>query len=385
MRSAPLSLLLLTPLFLACGDKDGGGGSDSGPGDGGDGDSGTTGVEPGPCEGDRTIDGSASYEALVDEACTSISGSLTVSGVPIIELGLLTSIGGDLTADDTGGLSRLLLPSLESVGGAVTLSGTVLEDVELPLLATTGSAVRLELAEDLAEVALGLTTVGGNLSIRGGVTNVDLDALTTVEQLRVDGTASPPALSLSSAVQVGALGNDSDPMVLSRLVAPDLAVVGGSMGVALTGGSLELASLEQIWGACVIEGVAGGAAGASLPALFDVGAQVELRGSFDGTAAIAIPSLQNTGGDVEITATGLASVDLAGLETTGAAFRVEGTDVLSSLDASALGQVGGNLQFIDNASLPTCDAVDIVNQVTAAGGVGGSTTVSGNLADGCSL
>jgi hypothetical protein len=50
---------------------------------------------------------------------------------------------------------------------------------------------------------------------------------------------------------------------------------------------------------------------------------------------------------------------------------------------SALSGIGGNYQVSNNVLLPTCSAVALRTQVQTNGALTGSSTISGNLTDGC--
>ncbi|MBC7544051.1 MAG: hypothetical protein H7338_15105 [Candidatus Sericytochromatia bacterium] len=118
---------------------------------------------------------------------TAITGNLTVTapGLAAVNLPNLTTIGGNLTIDTQASLTQAILPSLQTVTGALSLQANpLLATVGLSSLTSVGST--LTISGDAALTSLaglsGLTSVGTALTINNNaaLTTLGLTALLNV-------------------------------------------------------------------------------------------------------------------------------------------------------------------------------------------------------------
>ncbi len=204
------------------------------------------------------------------------------------------------------------------------------------------------------------------------------------DQAALDAFLAEECGTLSGALTVQ--GTDD----VTVLDLPQLRSVAGS--VTVEGNSLLEAIrtpvLSDIGGDLVLGGAGTDLSNPQL-ATVSMASLRELSGSLSvvGTPQLADLDLQrlfSVAGSASIMGTALTKPTLPALDTVGGSLVIQGNDSLIALGLGVLGTVGGDLQIRSNPKLPTCDAVALSEQLAAAGGVGGSVSIAGNLTDKCS-
>jgi hypothetical protein len=311
------------------------------------------------CDSAVVIEGDLAVDAVADLDCVcSVSGDLTVTASSA-SLPHLLSVGGTvgvtsaevttlslpaLTEAGTlkllgSGLSVLALSELRSVGGEVEVSGlAALEEIRLPELSSVGGTFRVDGVESSLLVVDRLAAVGGAFVVR------EAPRLTEIRGTR----------SLST------LGGD---LLLETL--PSLASVDDFAELAEAPESVVLRDL----GAVTLNG---------FHRLVDVGGDVIVEHCSGLLEARGFPDLERIGGAL-IWRVNPAVTTWDGLNflvDIGADFRVEENAVLEALPSiQRLEHVGGDFVVRDNPLLPTVSAENVAAQVE----VDGDVEISGNL------
>lgn len=196
-----------------------------------------------------TVTSLLELRALAGQNCSGITGTLTVSGAEVVDLGAfyrLESVNGDLEVMDNANLQYVSFPQLEGVGGALEVVGNdslfVASFPNLPvvggLLGGAGTAIRIADNPELYGVyASVLRSVGGDrIQVLDNPELIDLgfSALTTfigtLEVQRnpllcaslVDALGAQMGLSVAEIINSG---NDEDCPPLGNL--PPVALPGG--------------------------------------------------------------------------------------------------------------------------------------------------------------
>jgi hypothetical protein len=285
------------------------------------------------CTGDVTITTSQEFDAFVARGCTSVSGTLTISGTDLTSVCLprLTSVtsrvcsargcSGGLVVAGNDGLTSLSLPALAT--GGVEIYGNALASLTLPALTSTGS--RLEVSGDPALTTLSLPVLAasdGGLHVYNNpsLTTLSLPVLATVGTLSVWGTA------------------------LTTLSLPVLATVTGDLSVSN-------AALTTF----------------SLPVLVTVGGPSGLSVSDNAAlTTFSLPMLATVGGRYHLYANpALTSFSLPVLATVGS-LQIANNPALTSVSLPALTTASAFLGITDNTAYPQCAAEAILAQLTAA-------------------
>jgi len=192
-----------------------------------------------------------------------------------------------------------------------------------------------------------------------------LEALSGVTHVVGSVTVSGPALvDLAPLASLRCVDGD-----LRVEDCPSLAHLTGLEGLLDVGGNLVVG-----WNGALVDTD-------GLASLGRIGGSIWLTAN-PSMGSARLPSLATLGSHLLVTeCAALASVDLAALAATGGDLELSYCGALSSLAGlGALEAVGGDVSIEENASLPTCEADDLVAQLES---FGGALCVQGNAADGC--
>jgi hypothetical protein len=334
------------------------------------------------CTGDVTITSSAEMDAFVARGCTSVTGTLSISGTDLTSVSLphLRSVGeaglapsGDecrsgfsvyqtaLRICGNNVLGSIDLPGMTSVHSAVFLDNPALDSLNVPSLAT--------ILEPAVMVCGELCYMFGGLSVVE--TSTDPAGLTSL---------SLPALA-SGAIQVSSLS-------LTSLSLPSLAAGGIQvLGAGVT--SLSLPSFASGW---VSVSDAGALAALNLPAL----TTGSLHVSNTALTSLSLPMLTTASGELTISGntsltsvsapelttvdwldasdnTALTVLSLPALTSAGVYLGVWNNGGLTSLSLPALASVGGDLDIRDDGALTSLSLPAMIS-------VGGSLKIVGDEA-----
>jgi len=383
------------------------------------------------CTGDVTITTSQEFDAFVARGCTSVSGTLTISGTDLtsVSLPLLTSVYSLVIEGNTALLSVSLasLATETSVrscptrgspceGGLSIHGNPALDAMSLPALRDAGT---VEVSANQALRSLSLTAfTSGRLEISGAaLTSISLPVLSTGSVL-VEGTALTslglPKLTTGSAyfASTRALASVSLPSLTSGAVrfqvAPSLASL--SLPVLTTGAIDEYDRGHYLEAGVMLENtaltslslpmlVAGSVyvfdapvASLSLPVLAAGKVHVDATSALTslnlpelatgsvsvqhtaGLTEVKMPAMTNTDDLVIFNNTSLTSLSVPTLH---GAFNVdiEGNSLLTTVSMPELRAVGNRIWISDNPTFPQCQAEAILAQLTA---VPPTVTISGN-------
>ncbi len=159
--------------------------------------------------GDLTIVGTAA--TLIDMGgLTSVGGNLEVSGntaATLIDMTSLTTVGGDLGVSGNTSATLIDMGSLTTVGGDLEVSGnTSATVIDMGSLTTVGG--NLEVSSNTAATLIdmgSLTTVGGDLEVSGNTsaTSIDMSSTATVSGDLIVANNGGAAVNMSSGTDVG--------------------------------------------------------------------------------------------------------------------------------------------------------------------------------------
>lgn len=374
------------------------------------------------CTGDVSITSVADLDAFAARGCTSLTGTLTISGTNLtsVSLPLLTSVYS-LVVEGNTMLRAVALPSLTSVtterycntktmvcyGGLVVSDNPALDTLALNALTDAGtvevSANPVLEGLDLLALTLGNVLIERNPALKSATLPV-----LTAGSVTVGGNATLAALSLpvltTGAIDCygGSLTTISLPSLTSGAVrvraSPSLASL--SLPVLATGPANAYPATVSIEGATALPGL-------SLPALTTGSVYVASWGEWSNLPSLSLPVL--TTGSVGIDCTtslstlslpalsagaisvhhtiGLTSVSLpamtgaeelvffsnASLASIGApALRsalivdIEGNSILSTVTMPALQTIGNGLWIVGNPNFPQCQAEAILAKLNAS-------------------
>jgi hypothetical protein len=287
-----------------------------------------------------TINSQADATALAD--CTTISGSILISSSASGEIDLNgpEQIKGDLIAENAGALTTLASTSINSIGGAFTLTNlTVLSSLSFSTLTDVGSISwsalpalpQLNFPESIG-MATSVLITNTFLSTLDGINLQTVDTLDINNNNRLK-TFSTQVGNITTSLTIDSNGKDlevSFPNLIwaanmtfrniSSLSIPSLAVVNGTFG------------LYENYMSVI-----------SAPNLTSVGS---VKNGVGGLAFVANPNIQN--------------ITLPQVATVGGAFQIANNSALSTISFPLLSEVGGAIDFSGNFSTPDLPSLEDV-------------------------
>ncbi len=340
--------------------------------------------------GNITISTQAQMDAFKNSSgCkyTHVTGNLTIDGNGNASTG--ADVAGSDPITDLCNLQELL-----SVGGNLVIRdfnvpGNPTNLNDLSNLQTVGNNFTIGTGADNNTSFAGsslsfpnLTSVGNNLNVTNnpGITGVSMPNLAgTVNSIDVHTNGNAVAtIDLSSVTAVtGAADflNNVANATAANVNLGALTTVGGLLRLNRTAASINLTSLTSVGGNLVIDNNAGPLGTLNIPSLNQVGGTLSIDNN--DITAINIPTAF-TAPSTALTITGntgLTSVTVGILSTTGnATVQNNGTGV-TTINLSNLQTVGGNLSMNNNAANAITAAVDL----SALTGVTGNMTLNRTL------
>jgi len=328
-------------------------------------------------EGDFIVEQGSHTVSLPSLQTVGGSVSLAHEGVETIDVDALTDVGGDLLL---GGpeLATAELSGLETAGGAVSVTCPACTELLLPTLVSTGGDLTVIGGSDTTALDLsGLSSTGGGLAVvdTEKVRDIDLSSLATV-----GGPVSLRDLDWLETVDLSVLTNPPEevelrslPALLSvDLTSLRLGGVGGELVILdnplLT--TLSLDALQNEAGSITIQDN-GALTSVDLSGLTHVG-HLQLSGSFD---ELDLSQLVLTTGVVDLSLDAAHTLDLGALDQVGGDLSITGP--VATLDLGLLNLVGGTLSL--NAADPTSLDLGSLQQVLA------DVTLQLNLAEAIDL
>jgi hypothetical protein len=323
----------------------------------------------------RELDGTLRLPALA-----RVDGVLSVGGdrLTAVELPALASLGA--LRFDFGSVRTLVLPALRTVGGDLDVrDAPLLDALELPALEVVSGTVTLTRNRSLAVIgldrltsarALSLTANPGQPALRasrltelfGPCTLSELD----VRALELTGLTRTKTLYLARSRAPTALHLDA-------LTRTDLVVIDDVAGLEL----LSLPSLRASYDLAVTRNAA--LTTLRVPVLAEATGRLSFRDN-PRLTALELSSLAGTAITLDVRGhAGLRTISAPRLTRLGSLL-VDTNTTLEQLWLPDLSRVDQSFGVTDNPALSTCAVEALRDQVTAAGGIGGALSISGNAA-----
>ncbi|KAF9103676.1 hypothetical protein BGX29_003093, partial [Mortierella sp. GBA35] len=270
-------------------------------------------------------------------ACSSFSGSLTVSGSSInaITLPALKTLTGSIKLSSNSHLTTLSLDNLQSSTGTITLyNNTALANINVSKLKAVNN-LEIVTAPSLRQLSM---------------TNVETITSFKVEDTGLDNSGTMPWSSFQKATDIGISNNK----FLKSIDIPSLNTISGRLIVAANGlmeghgegSSLHLANLTSI-------------------------TNCTLRHLTD----LQVPSLKAVSSSLSFDETNVKQIDAPHLRTIGQTLSIVSNNVLSNISFAELTSIGGALLIANNTELI------IVNRFSKLKDISGVLNIRRNIAN----
>ncbi|KAF9983610.1 hypothetical protein BGZ75_004907 [Mortierella antarctica] len=272
-------------------------------------------------------------------ACSSFSGTLTVSGTSLSSLSwpALTSLTGSISVSSNPNLNVLSLNGLESSTGTISLfNNTILSAFNVPNLETI-NVLEIVTAPNLRQLPL-----------------PSVNSLNTlkVEDTGLDNSGALPWTTLRKVMDLGVSNNK----FLKAIDMPSLITVSGRFVVAANG---------------LMEGKGPGSS-LHLNNLTSV-SNCTLRHLTD----IEVPALTSVGSSLAFDETSIKDIIVPNLQTVGQTLSIVSNNLLSNVSFAELTTIGGALLIANNTALTTVDGFGKLKDISGVLNMRGAfTTVS---------
>jgi len=247
-----------------------------------------------------------------------------------------------------------ILENCKSITGTLTLNGVVIEHLDLTGLQSIGGSLFIHETDGLADLAgfSGLESIGEHLKITNNIGLISLDGLeklrTISDELYITGNPDlleVDALSLVKDVQGRMMHVSSNPSLQSLSGFESLRSVGGTLTIWNNNQLTNLDGLHNL--------------------------------TFIGESDDEERSLDISYNQSLLEVDALTTIE----KVYGSLRLVENGDLVSIEGLNGLTRVGEDFVVTNNWMLSTCAAEGLQQQLSANGGIGGETIISGNNAE----
>ncbi|KAJ1927933.1 cell wall protein Ecm33 [Tieghemiomyces parasiticus] len=279
------------------------------------------------CQKDVTVNSQEDLNQV--SGCKSYSGSITIDGAPVANLNLagVQQISGDLTIQNNGGLTSVVLPNLQSVGKLTLFNNTALTAI------TMGSLKSLD-----AFVCQNNPRVN-TLTFTRGVPNLE------TFQIIDSSVATLPLLNFTSITNLELYGNRN----LTNITLNNLSQVNGYISIVNNNREVTV----------------------SLPQLSSVGQNC----TFANVQELSVPSLQKVKSNLNINDNQFKNFTMDKLESVASSVSIINNANLEAFSFAALTEIGGNLLVVNNTEIGALDGFPSLKAVD------GSIDVRGTFAN----